>query len=129
MNIAALCGITLVSTVVCVLLKKYVPEYSVMAEIAIGIIIMSVVLYEFSPALSEIKSLLSTANIPTEYGQILFKSIGICFLTQFASDSCKDAGERSLATKIELAGKISIIITALPLFEKIIKTAISLMGR
>lgn len=128
MNIAALCGIALVTAVACVMLRKYVPEYSIIIEITAGAIIFLVIISEFIPAIREIKSLLYTAKIPVEYGEILFKSMGICFLTQFASDSCKDAGESALSSKIELAGKISVIITALPLFEKIAKTALSLMG-
>ena len=36
---------------------------------------------------------------------ILFKTLGICFLAQFAADSCRDAGESALASKVELAGR------------------------
>ena len=81
-----------------------------------------------SPALGKIKNLITYAHIPHEYGAILLKSLGICFAVQFASDSCKDAGENSMASKIEFAGKIGILITALPLFETIIQTSLKFMG-
>ena len=128
MNIVNLSGIILVIAVVSVMLKKYVPEYSMLINIAAGAVVLIAILSEFLPAFYQIKDLLSSAKIPGEYGVILFKSLGICFVAQFASDSCKDAGEVSLSSKIELAGKVTILITALPLFKKITETALNLMG-
>ena len=58
----------------------------------------------------------------------MFKTLGICFLAQFAADSCRDAGESALASKVELAGKISILVLSLPLFEDIAQTALGLIG-
>ena len=86
------------------------------------------ILANIVPAIRQINSLLTAAQMPTEYGIILFKTLGICFLAQFAADSCRDAGESALASKVELAGKISIVILALPLFEKIASTALALIG-
>ena len=128
MNIISIIGAILIVAIISVTLKKHVPEYSVMINILTGIIVLIVVISEFIPAIHEIKDLLSATKLPKEYGAILFKSLGICFVTQFASDSCKDAGESSLASKVELSGKIAILITALPLFQKITDVALSLIG-
>ena len=49
-------------------------------------------------------------------------------MAQFAADACRDAGESSLASKVELAGKVAVILMALPLFEAIANTAITLIG-
>ncbi len=128
MNIISIIGAILIVAIISVTLKKYVPEYSIMINILTGAIVLIVVISEFIPAIHEIKDLLSATKLPKEYGVILFKSLGICFVTQFASDSCKDAGESSLASKVELSGKIAILITALPLFQKITDVALSLIG-
>ena len=55
-------------------------------------------------------------------------SLGICLITQFTCDSCRDAGENSLASKVELVGKLAVLGCALPLFENIISCALGLMG-
>ena len=128
MNMVALCGIVLLAAILCVLLRKYHAEYSIIISLAAGILVLAVVLSRISPAITQIQSLLTATKLSSEYGLILFKALGICFLTQFASDSCRDAGENALASKIELAGKIAIVILALPLFEKIAETAITLIG-
>ena len=71
--------------------------------------------------------MIDKVGIPSEYAQILFKCLGICLITQFASDSCKDAGESSLGTKIDTAGKIALVVISLPLMEKLVETATSLI--
>ena len=128
MNTISIIGAVLVIAVLSVTLKRYAPEYAIMVNIIAGAIILSIIMAEFIPAASQIKELISSAKLSKDYAAILFKSLGICFLTQFASDACRDAEENSLATKVELTGKISILIISLPLFEKITKTAISLIG-
>ncbi len=128
MNILPLSGWIIIIAVISVVLRKYVPEYSMMINIAASIIVLSVILYEFLPAVNQIKNLLYNTKISHDYIIILFKSLGICFITQFASDSCSDAGENSLSSKVELAGKVAIIITALPLFEKVTNIALNLIG-
>ncbi len=128
MNILSLSGWIIIIAVISVVLRKYVPEYSMMINIAASIIVLSVILYEFLPAVNQIKNLLYNTKISHDYIIILFKSLGICFITQFASDSCSDAGEVSLSSKVELAGKVAIIITALPLFEKVTNIALNLIG-
>lgn len=128
MNVIGIAGLALVSAVIAVMLRRYNQEYAVVVSITAGVIILVQILANIVPAIRQINSLLTAAQMPTEYGIILFKTLGICFLAQFAADSCRDAGESALASKVELAGKISIVILALPLFKKIASTALALIG-
>lgn len=128
MNFLNLISIICVLAAVSVILKKYALEYSLFINILLGIIVIFYISAKFLPILSEIKNLISLAKIPEKYCSILFKSLGICLISQFASDSCKDAGETALASKIEIIGKLGIVSVSLPLFEEVIKTALKLMG-
>lgn len=124
----SLTGIAVIATVLSVMLKKYNPEYSMVIGLMAGIYIIGVILSKVHPAISQINSLISATKIQPQYAIILFKSLGICFITQFASDACKDAGEVGLSGKIELAGKVSIVLICLPLFEEVINTVLKLIG-
>ena len=59
---------------------------------------------------------------------ILFKAVGICLLTQLAGDVCRDSGESSIASKIELAGRAAILLTAMPLIQEVLAWAWELMN-
>lgn len=111
-----------------VILKKYAKEYSLAVNILVGFAVIAYLVSNFVPVFNEIKNFMNLAKIPGKYSSVLFKSLGICFVTQFASDSCKDAGEISLASKVETVGKFAIVSIALPLFDEITALALKFMG-
>ena len=49
----------------------------------------------------------------------MLKALGICFITQLGADVCRDAGESSLASKIELGGRMSILALCIPMITKV----------
>ena len=128
MNLIGLIVVAMLAATLSVMIKKYNPEYSIFISIIAGIFILSVMLYEVATSVQKIKDLIATSEVSYEHAKILFKALGICFLVQFASYACNDAGESALAAKIELAGKILIIGLALPLFEEVIKIVSKLLG-
>ena len=128
MDIFAICIAAVAATILAVTLKRYNPEISMLLAIGAGVGIFVLVLSQIPQALSQISTLLSRAGMPLAYGQVLFKALGICFLCQFSSDACKDAGQSALACKVELAGKLMIVLLALPMLEDIVNTAVTLMG-
>ena len=127
MEIISICLIGILAALISVMIKRYSPEYSVVISIIAGILILAIAFCRVKGIKDHIQKLLDSTNISLKYISVLFKSLGICFLTQFASDVCKDAGEIALSSKIEIAGKIAILIISLPLFEKITNIAIDLI--
>ena len=49
-------------------------------------------------------------------------------MTQIACDGCRDLGETAIASKVETAGKISVLLVSLPLFEQVLSIVNSLIG-
>jgi stage III sporulation protein AD len=127
MDIFMISGFAVTVAILALLLRQYKPEYAVFIGLAAGILILALVLSKAQPAFSELTSLLNRANVNSSYAGILFKSLGICFVTQIASDVCNDAGEKAIASNIEMAGKFAVLLVALPLFEQIANLAINLM--
>jgi stage III sporulation protein AD len=81
------------------------------------------------PVINEMTSFAAKANIRSDWASVLVKSVGICFVAQLGADVCRDAGESAIASKIETAGKLAILLTALPLFDKIASLAAELIGK
>ncbi len=128
MNIIGIAGIAVCAAVIAAMLRRYHQEFAALLSIAAGIIILLEIFANVAPALKQIHTLFSASGLSVNYIVILLKTLGISFLAQFAADSCRDAGENALASNVELAGKISIVVLSLPLFEKIAKTAVNLIG-
>lgn len=128
MNIIGIAGIAVLAAVIAAMLRRYHQEYAVFMSIAAGVVILFAIFSGVQPAVGEIGKLLSATGLSANYAVILLKTLGICFLAQFAADACRDAGESALASNVELAGKIAIVVISLPLFENIVQTAAKLVG-
>lgn len=70
-------------------------------------------------ALSKIQSYL---YIDSNYISILFKIIGITYISEFASSLCKDAGHQAIANQIEFAGKLCIMAVSMPVLLALLDT-------
>jgi len=116
-----LASFIIINLILILTIKKYYPECALLLSLAGGIIILSFLINNFLPIILNINKILNSGGLPSECYRILFKCLGICLLCQFCSDSCKDAKENALASKIEIAGKIMIISQSMPLFEKILE--------
>lgn len=54
---------------------------------------------------------------------VLFKALGIAALVRVASDICTEAGEGTLASQIEIMGKVEITLLSLPLVMRLLDIA------
>lgn len=127
MNVYVIVGLSAIIAVLSISLKKYSPEYSMLMIIMTGIFLIFNILKMLDPVFWEIKKLSANLGIFNEHIFILFKVLGVAFLTQFSSDTCIDAGQTSLASKIELAGKVLILSASLPLLKEVIDIIVSLV--
>ena len=128
MNMMVVAVVGIIAALISQMLRKTNPEISTVLAIGTGIIIAAAVITELLPVATQIRVFLDRANVETEYAAILLKALGICFLVQFAADACRDAGEASLAGKVEFAGRVAVAVLSLPLFRAIIELAVSLIG-
>ena len=108
--------------------KQYRPELGLLVSIAAGCVILLAVLSKFTPVIEQLKSLVYNSGIKKEYLSIMIKSLGICYLTQFASDICNDFGQTSLASKIELCGRVTLAVLSMPLMITLIETVSKMVG-
>ena len=53
--------------------------------------------------------------------------MGIAYIAEFGAQVCKDAGEGSIAAKIELAAKILVVVLALPIIVAILESILRLI--
>ena len=128
MNILTVVGMGLTGALLGIVIKQYKPEFSVYISLTVGIIILAMLMGLISPVLDTITQLTEAVNLNDIYGKVLLKSLAVCYITQLASDCCSDAGERAIASKIEMAGKIAIVVISLPLFQSLVNVVTGLIS-
>ncbi len=112
-----------------VMLRRSHPEQAMAVTLIAGVLMVAAALGVTAPLLGDVRKMLEASGLAGEYIQILFKALGICVITQLASDACRDAGEQGLAAKAEFVGKLTLLTLALPLFQKIGSIALSLVEK
>lgn len=128
MNVFSICVLAVVTVIIILTLRSRNSEIALMLGISCSIIILLSMLSQVSLIINTLNSIIAASNININYIVILLKVIGICLITEFAVNTCKDAGSQSLAGNVALAGKIMVTITALPLYSDILNTVLSLMS-
>lgn len=113
-------GFCIASAVICKITERESKEIKLLLVLAAVSIIFFKSIESIYGISSEIRSLFSQADIDDQYIKILFKGLGICCITQLATDFCKDCGENAIAGQAEFAGKIALLIISFPLFKALI---------
>ena len=58
---------------------------------------------------------------------IIVVATGIAFLTEFAVSVCADAGEKAIASKIEIGSKVIIITMSIPIITSLLELIIEIL--
>lgn len=127
MEIIQVVGLGLIATILIVLLKDISPKFSFIIGIFAGISIFLFLIDKISAIIDVLEKLAIQANIEMVYLETILKIIGIAYIAEFGAQITRDAGQNSISAKIELAGKILIMVMAIPIIGAIIETIIQLL--
>ena len=123
------CGVAAVASMMILLVKKWGGDLAIMLKIASGITLAAICFGAISPIISYVRELsaLDTTGGLSESAEFLLRVLAIAIVTHFCATVCRDCGETSLGTYVELGGKTEIILLSLPLLRKIIDLAVGLL--
>lgn len=123
----AIIGVCILTAISVLAIRRYAPEYSILVSAVAGSIVLTALLVSASGLFSDIEDIFLSAGLDGDVFKLVLKCLGVCYITNFAVDLCRDFGQTSLSSKIELAGKISITIMTLPLIKQILDAAVGLV--
>jgi len=111
------------------LLKEHKPEFKIYVSIVVGIIIFFIAADKLKEFIYLINKLAQKIDINKNFIGILLKITGISILTEFAVSICKDSGETSIASKIDLGGKIIILSMSIPIITSLLEVLLDLLWK
>lgn len=126
-EILQIVGLGLVATILIIVLKAQRPEIAIQVSIITGIVVFLLVVSKLTAVIRLLDSYARKANIDMMYLTVLLKIIGIAYIAEFGAEVCKDAGESSIASKIEIAGKVIIVVLAVPIITSLLDLIIKIM--
>lgn len=119
MNMFPVAVFAIFSCCTAVVLRHFSQTITPFVGLTASLLISGSAIIALGPVIDFIKSLDGGQNYEVYY-EIMLKGLGIAILSESASDICRDCGELSLATKVELASKIAMLLLSIPLLEAIL---------
>lgn len=126
-EIIKIIGIGLTGLVIIIILKQYKPEYAIYVSIIAGIIILFFAMDKISGIVNLLQSISDKTYINKTFLSILLKITGIAFITEFAVSICSDAGEKAIASKIEIGSKVIIVTMSIPIITSLLELIIEIL--
>ena len=127
MNIVVICGIAVIGLTAVIVLRGTRPEYAVMAGVLTGLILLAASIWELSSVIETIQDMTDKTGFSL-YSTVILKSLGIGILAQTTADICRDNGEAAIASKVEFAAKIIILLLALPILKTLLELIAGFLG-
>jgi len=122
-----ICGVALLFTMAAVVVRQLRSEFTLPVRLAGSLVLLGIVVGIGVPLFEYLGRLISVSAL-SEYAAILIKALGIVVLTHITAEVCRDCGESSAASYVELAGKLEILLLSLPLILSIMETAAEILN-
>ncbi|NLW01829.1 MAG: stage III sporulation protein AD [Clostridiaceae bacterium] len=120
-ELVRIAGIGIVGAVLAVLISEKKPEMGMLIGLAFGALALVLVAGKASAVIKLINDSVDKSGIDAKLIVPVLKVTGMAYVTQFAVDACRDAGQNSIASKIEIAGKIMMLAVAAPIATALIR--------
>lgn len=127
MLIVKVVAMAFVALFIMMLLKNTKSELNPLMAITTGALIFFVVIDPLKEVITFLQTIADKANIDTVYIGIVLKILAIAYIASFSSALCRDANVDSLASQIDFAGRIMILVLAIPILMAVLNSILQIM--
>lgn len=127
MGILQIIMFALIASILYIVLKDLHESFAFLIVLIAGIVIFLSVIKQLGAIFQLLQSLGQKAAIDGMYIETILKIIGIAYITELGANITKDAGLSSVASKIELAGKVFILVLAIPIITAVIEAILTFL--
>ncbi|WP_199620168.1 stage III sporulation protein AD [Paenibacillus alkalitolerans] len=127
MDIIQVVGLGLIATVLILIVKEQKAAAGFFIAVFTGIVIFLFLIGKISEVIAVLERLAAQSNVNMVFLQTILKIIGIAYIVEFGAQVVRDAGQEAIASKIELAGKVLIMVLAIPIITVIVETVMKLV--
>lgn len=113
-----------ISVAVLVFLKQSRLEFALLFKLAVLAFIGIASLLTISSIVTEIEEIEGLLSENSSIVKILLKALGLSVTAQFAADICKDCGEQTLASAVEMTAKLSVLLLAIPAAKQLVEISL-----
>jgi stage III sporulation protein AD len=127
-NIMQITVLGITAALLVLIIKQQRPDIAMMISLAAGAVLFILLLGNIKIITSSVENLALKVKLDSIYISTVMKVIGIAYIAEFGSQICKDSGEGTIASKIELSGKVFIMVLALPIMTALMESILGILS-
>jgi len=120
-------AVGILGAMLAITIKKQSPEIAVLITITASVLIFLMVLPMLTEAVQMVNHIGSLADGQAAYVGLAIRVIGVAYMAELGASVCNDAGETAIATKVDMAGRIIIMVMAMPIIMDILRVLTGLL--
>ena len=109
------------------MVKQVKPELAILLTTAASVILLIMTVNALTGVIAAFSTIAEKTGLPGGLFSGILKIIGVGYITEFAANVSDDAGNKSVADKILLGGKVIIMVLALPIVTALIDIVIDIL--
>jgi len=128
MDILHIVALGLLASVLYIILKDVHASFAFFIVLLTSVFIFFIIIQQIHLVFKVITTLGQRAKVESFYLETIFKIIGIAYIAEIGAHITRDAGLQSVAANIELAGKVFILILAIPIITAVIEAILNFLS-
>ena len=128
MEILKIAAIALTGVILAAVMKNINKEIALYIILATVIILFVSIIDKLFEAFRFLEGIYDNVTYGRSFFPVIIKVLAVAYITDFTAQLCKDSGETAIGTKVELAGKIAVVLLCVPMLEEIINFAENIIG-
>lgn len=121
------CGVALLCVVAIIVVRQIARESAIPLQ-WIGVLLIGGAGVLMLQPMVAFATELAEQNGVGEVASLLFRALGIAILCQLCADFCRQSGEGGIATGVEMAGRVQLLLLSLPKLRELLTLARDLVG-
>ena len=120
-ELVRICGVGIIGGMLAIMLRRERYESALVVTLVTSVIIGGQVVLGVGELLSEINNIIAECGVDIKYFSLCVKAVGLAYVSQLGAEILRDAGEGAIASKVEAAGKISILLLTMPVITSFLR--------
>ena len=109
-------------------LRQQKPEIALLVSLVTSVIIAGIVMSGVGKLTNELAEIVAECGMDIKYFSVCIKAVGLAYISQFAAEILRDGGEGAIASKVEAAGKVAILLLAMPVIISFLRLCLKVVS-
>ena len=114
-------GVAILTAIAAILLKGTKPELAFAVTLTGTILILFFIIKSMRNVLTVFQTIMDMTGMENGLIKLLLKIVGVGYVTEFGAGILSDFGSNTIADKVLLGGKITVVILSLPILQSLLQ--------